>query len=410
MAATVIKSPNYPAIFHSGIMRATQHLLARIQQLASYLLPSKNVREQVLHTLTFALIWDDTWPVARDLLLQIASKMEQAGYRKEWMVYLEGGIEQSQKLGDVEAEAELRFHLGVLYQRLAQYDEARCQHEFSAAYFEKVGNSYHQARALNRLATVARRQQRFEEATELVQRALSLSQEGKEEIAYSYLVLGTIAFDQRDWQNAYDLLSKSLALWEESDNQRMIAWGLTNFGMVLSALKRYDEAIACYARAISLFEAIQDPAHLATARMNLGNVYLQLGRFTDALDLYLEAEPTFRRTQDRLRLAMVNNNKGMAYQKLEQWDKAKHAYLFSIELWRELGNIGLLVNVMDNLGLVYSNQGLYNEARVTFQDPLDKLAQIKHQHTYDYLFTMVSTHLQEAMTKNVDENPNTEVY
>ena len=97
---------------------------------------------------------------------------------------------------------------------------------------------------------------------------------------------------------------------------------------------------------------------------------------------------------------MVNNNKGVAYQKLKQWDKATHAYLLSLELWQKIGNIGALVDVMDNLGLVYSEQKLYDEAKTIFRDTLKKLAQIKGEPIYDDLFTMVTTHLHDAIEKH----------
>ncbi|MGB0387955.1 MAG: tetratricopeptide repeat protein [Ardenticatenaceae bacterium] len=387
----------YQNLFLAGIMRSVKYDLGRIQQVRITLPP--DLRRQTVHTLDFALKVEGAWPATSELLVSAAPHMEQAGYREDWMGYLQQGIQQSQKLEDRQKEAELRLFLGEMHQYQAQYDDARREFERSIAYFQEVGQAHDHARALNSLANVARLERHFDEATQLVEKALTLAKEAKEEQAHSYFVLGAMAFDQRAWQNAHSFFERSLVLWQASDNPRMMAWGLSNVGLALWRLNKYEEAIACYKRAIKQFERIQDPVHQAVASMNLGIVYFQLQRLSDALDLYLEAEPTFRDTQERVRVAMVNNNKGMAYQKLEQWHNAEHAYRFSMDQWQKIGNISALVNVMDNLGLLYSEQGLVDQAITTFSDALNSLAQIKDDPNHDHLFKMLSTSLAQTQAQ-----------
>jgi tetratricopeptide (TPR) repeat protein len=399
VSSNALSSMNYPDIFRTYIMRSAEYILERVQQ-ATASLPTDD-RKLALHTLSFTLKLDEAWPLTRKLLLIMAPKMEQAGYRNEWIVYLESALERCQQLGDTKAEAELRFHLGVLYHYQAKYDEARSQLENSAAHFEQLGNLHHQARALNRLAGVARLQSHLNEATHLALKALKLSEGIKGEQAYSYLMQGNIAFNQRDWQKASHFFGKSLALWKETNDERMIAWSLTNLGGALWALTKYDDAIDCYEKAINLFERIQDPVHLAVARMNLGNVYLKLDYFDRSIDSYLKAEQTFRKTTNYLYLAMVNNNKGMTYQNLRQWQKAKQAYLFSISQWQQIGNISEIVNVYDNLGLVYHEQALYDKAIATFQKALDVLKEIKDHPSYNHLLTLVTKHLHAVQAQKV---------
>ena len=87
--------------------------------------------------------------------------------------------------GDVDTYAELQFHLGVLYHHQAEFEDAsRCFSE-SATHFEQLGNSLHQARALNRLAASARRQHNFSEARQLAHTALAKTT-AKEEMGYSH--------------------------------------------------------------------------------------------------------------------------------------------------------------------------------------------------------------------------------
>jgi tetratricopeptide (TPR) repeat protein len=382
-------------MFREYVLRSATYILERIQEKTDSF--PTDQRELALHTLSYTFKLPDAWPLTRKLLLIIAPKMEQAGYGDEWSAYLESGIQQSQQLGDTQAEAELRFHLGELYQYQAKYDHAHTQLEASLAYFEQVGNPYHQAQALNRLAGVVRRQGKLEEATQVARRGLALSAESKREQAFSYLVLGLIAFDQRDSQKARHLFEKSIILSEATNNERLIGWGLTSLGMAQWGLQQYKEAITYYERAINLFERIQDPVHQAITRMNQGNAYLKFDRFSDALTSYLEAEPIFRQTQDLFHLAVVNNNKGMVYHKLQNWNQAEYAYRFSIEQWQDIGNIGSLVNVLDNLGLLYIELSMYDKAISTFQEALTWLAHIQNESNYKHLFSMVTANLDQAM-------------
>jgi hypothetical protein len=64
-----------------------------------------------------------------------------------------------------------------------------------------------------------------------------------------------------------------------------------------------------------------------------------------------------------------------------------------------VGDVALLVNTMDGLGVVYMAEGNYAEAKATFEVALNQLAQIEGQPSYDHLFEMISTHLQQASGK-----------
>ncbi len=385
---------DYPAIFRTYIIKSTRHILARVRQAGPIL--SSGEQNQILHTLSYALKIPEAWPDSRGLLLTAAPKMEQAGRRDGWRPYLEQGIHQSQQLGDLEAEAELHFQVGILGELRSKYEEARTHFEASAAIFERLNAPRNQARALNRLAYIARLQRQFEEAISLVETVGQLLEAEGGQPAYSYFVLGLVALDKRNWPEAVDFSKKSLSLWGRENNQRMMGRSLITIVAALSSLKKHQEAIEACQKAIVLFKEIQDPIYQAVAQLHLGNVYLLLKQPLESLRLYLPAKRTFRRAQYKLRLAMVNNNMGMAYRLLRQWDKAERAYLSSLELQQEMGNIALLVNTMDELGLLYLQHKQHKKAVATFEEALNRLAQIKGEPNYNFLLKMVTSHLQEA--------------
>ncbi len=402
MAATWSAEPRYLVVFKRHIVKRTRMVLARVRQVAPYLPPG--LLKQALHILDYSLKLPEAWPGSRDLLLTMAPRMEQAGYRDEWMPYLQQGIYQSQRLDDIEVKAELYFQLGRIYRLRGKYEEARAEFEASIKGFEHLDAPLNQARAMNRLAQVARLQRQFEEATRLAEAALSLLGEQDTERGYSYLVLGMVAVDRRHWPESIDYFKQSLKLWEQENNQRMMGRCMISLGAAFQPMKEYQEAKEAYNKAIDLFEEAQDPVYRAIAQMNLGNVYFWLDQPDKAVKLHLQAERIFCQTHDRFYLGHVNHNIGMAYRKLRQWDNAKAAYLLGIERYQQIGNIAWMVDTMDGLGLLYLDQGHLMKAGATFEEALRRLTEIEGEPSYQKYYEIVSRHIREISEKITDQH------
>lgn len=391
---TTSPEADYVAIFEGYVLQSVRRLLARVRR-SGAALPDADQR-QAQHTLSYALKFPVAWPEVRALLLAIAPKMEQAGQRDDWIPFLEQGLRQSQARGDAEAAAELELQLGILRWLQGKYDSARSHLRASANSFAGLHAPHDQARALNRLAYVARLQRRFEAAAQLAEKARRLAGDDASEQAYSAMVLGLVQLDRRNWPAAIARLQQALHLWEGRNDRRMIGLCLVNLGAALRPLKRYEEATELYRRALDVFEEINDPVNHALTQMNLGNVLLSRDRPAEAVSLYLASERVFHRLQDRLRLAQLYHNTGLCYRRLQQWPQAEEAYLSSIEHYQALGNVALLVEPMDGLGLVYLALGRQAAARETFEAALDQLEQIEGQPGYQRLFEMLTAHLQQV--------------
>ncbi|MCP4289822.1 MAG: hypothetical protein GY792_36285, partial [Gammaproteobacteria bacterium] len=77
----VAPQTDYPALFRAYVVRSMAQLRVELSEVGSIL--SADEQEQALHALSFALKLPEAWPETRALLLAIAPKMEQAGYRDE---------------------------------------------------------------------------------------------------------------------------------------------------------------------------------------------------------------------------------------------------------------------------------------------------------------------------------------
>jgi len=385
---------DYRAVFETYIEKSVRRLLGRAR-LAETILPLED-RIQTFHTLHYAFKLPAAWPVTRELLLTAALHMEQAGHRDEWMSYLEQAITLSRQMDDSGTTAELELQLGVLYQLRSNYQAARRHLEASIRHFETLKESLNQARALNRLAYVARMQRRFDEVAALIEAAQCLLKEDEPERAYSFYVLALVALDKRHWPDALNFSQESFRLWERKNDKRMMGRSLISRGFALHRLADYQAAIAIYEQAITLFNAVQDTFYQSIVRMNLGNVYVDLNQPAEALKFYLPAEQVFRQVQDELHLAMVYHNMGRAYHQLQQWDKAETVYLLSLQKKQKLGNIASLVNTMGELGATYLAENQPKQARAMLQEALQQLRQIEGEPGYEFLREMITTHLQQV--------------
>lgn len=393
VASPLAPASTYVALFRDYIAGNLACVLADVKQRT--ILDSEG-RTQVLYSLSYALQWEATWESACELLLAVASPMEQAGLRDEWVPYLHKGIAVSRTLSLPRVEGQLRYYLGILYQLQFDLHRARTEFEKSLAYFEQEADPLWQARTLNRLAYGARQLRQFDQACAWVQTVQQLASGYPEEIAYSYLVLGTIAFDEQAWEAAHQAFEQSLTLWQQTGNRRMIAWGYTNLGTPLWALKRYDDATYCYEQAIAIFEAVHDPVHQATAQTNLGSILLEQGQPFAALEQFAQAEPVFTSLQDRLRLGALANNQGKAYHALGEWSRARDAYHTAMAYWQALAKVDSLVNTMDGMARVCVAQHDPVGARHWIVAALEALPALEGTSKYEYLHAKLQSHLAEV--------------
>ena len=395
---TTLNRPDYSSIIRASIANSMRYMKEHISQLEG-VLPFET-QEQSLHTLGYGLRDLDLWSTTRAFLLQLAPKMEQAGSRKTWVSYLAGGIRLSKQLRGRAAEAELRFHLGTLRQRLGDYQLAHQEFRQSAELFDRLSQPSNQAKALNRKAYVARLQRDFTSAEALASQALGLLPATESERAYSFLVLGTVELDKRNFEGAVELFQQSLEIWTAKKNQRMMAWSLTNLGAALRPLQRYEEAIDVYQKAIKFLEEAEDPVHLAVSQMNLGNVYLTQDEAEKALWLYQIANRVFNEVQERLRLAQIQMNMGMAHYRLGNWRDAERCFSLCVKLHQVIGNFKQVANGLDALGLVYLSQEFYEKAIVTFEKAHKCLTKDGVNTDFEYLLREIQTHLQEARQRD----------
>ena len=392
--ATDTAAPDFPEIFRQYIANSVQATLADIPQDDSLL--TADTRDRALHVLSFALKLEVVWPSTRDLLLLLAPKLEQAGYRDDWWPYLEAGVKLSQRCGDRLAEAELRLQVGRLYHLRSQFDAAGQQFAISLTRFCTLGDLQGQARAHNAFAWLGHLQHRYVEATQHVEQSLALLSDVDPERAMSCLIQGMLAIDQRRWQEAEALHRKALTLFERQEEHRRIAWSMQNLAYALRGQKRFEEAISYYEQAVKRLDQLADIHSLGMVQMNLGSTYYYSNKPSEALIHYKQAKLIFNRLHDELNTAKVYTGLGLGYLALQMYIEAEDAFSNSIRLFRALKDNSLRLNSVDGLVMTYLASKQYRQAAEVTEQALGELSTIADAPNYAYLLQSLNQHLAEA--------------
>lgn len=389
---------NYPEIFVDLVNTSIAVTAESIDPDAPSL--SQAQRKRAMHVLGYALKLTQAWPTIKPFMVSIAPKMEQAGHRDDWLIYLEQGLICSQQEGDHAGIAEFQWQIGHLYRLQSQFDAAEELLRTSAATFGKLKNNYGLVRVWNELGQIAWRRQLNIEAEQFAEAALAHVQTDDAERAVSLAVLGGVALRRREWQRGEEYLNEALRIHTLHNDQQRIAWTNQHLGYIHQAKGNYTAAIVYYENAILTLTAIQDLQNCGISHMSLGVLFLLMQQPRRALTEFVKAEALFRTTHYTLGIAKVLTNEALAHLALDEWSEAIVVFRGSATLYQSLNDLYGCLNAMDGLGEAYVRQGNIEEARTVFQSALAQTAQLADSPATKTLIEELSKHLQELDANN----------
>ncbi len=371
--STAPPSDEYRELFTGYMAGGLQASLARVG--GSDDLPSEADRQQAWHTLSYALDVDQLWPLACELLLALAPKLEQAGFREAWLAFLMRGVQAARLYHDHRAVAELTYHAGMIYRYLSRYPEAHALLSESAEIAAQLGQSTLQRRALNQLAYVEYERSHYLMAEQLAQQALEIEWLPDIERAMSKGILGLVASEENRYEEAIALHREALDIRRRLGDRRTMAWSLQNIGFAYRRQGMADEAILYLTEAAEILEQIMDTFHLAIVLLNLGSSYNEIGQPGDAKKPLLQAERMFQRLGATRLLANTNVSLGNNF--LDQGDLAEAINRFALaaQQFAQIESAGDELNAKYGLAYAYMQSGEYEAAEAIFEEIRREIAE-----------------------------------
>ncbi|MCB0108940.1 MAG: tetratricopeptide repeat protein, partial [Caldilineaceae bacterium] len=135
-----------------------------------------------------------------------------------------------------------------------------------------------QADIVDALASLYRRQDRFDVALDQARRALSIRESlgNLPRIASSFNNLGNIYRDMGEYWHAISAYEDALVTYQKLGNAESIAGALLNIGMAHHLLQEYTRAVELYSQCLAICQEQTLPHVEANVRYNLAETYAAL--------------------------------------------------------------------------------------------------------------------------------------
>ncbi|WP_419198086.1 tetratricopeptide repeat protein [Nocardia vinacea] len=245
---------------------------------------------------------------------QLAAVLTTFMYRQvrwhQWTDMLQIAADSARLLEDAAAEARINRILGTAYARLGRYEQAREVHERALATFRTLGDTSGQANTLLMLCRLFNWQGLHEKALECADEALRLyEQTNHPGQARAMIDLGrSNAFLQR-YDEATDLAERALVQCREGSDLDGECTALALLGDVHYQVGDFTGAAEAYNSALRLWRTIGDRYQEAETLVRLADSYDSAGEAAAAAESRRDAERLFTtiglspQTQQRLKLA-----------------------------------------------------------------------------------------------------------
>lgn len=393
-SSTLVSSTQFDALLDSYLQTSLRCSLSELRQ--QTLLVPEEMRLRAWHLLSYALRTGKAWQETREILTTLAPKMEQAGFREEWIAYLASGVEVGAQYNDTAATAEFSLQIATLLRMLSEYDRAVQWLDSSLTAFRQEQDRHGEARALNELAWIEQLRRRYDDASQHVEQALALLDDDDPERGMSYRVQGMIAIHRGESEKAEVYHHKAMTVFEKSGDLRKKAWSLVNVALAMRGQKKFKETTNTLTEALSILTQLKDDYHGLIAQVELGLTYFYCHEVDRAINSYLKAESVALQLNDRLRLANIYTNLGLAYLAQCDYELASKSFQMSIDIFDELQILSNVVNAMDGLAMSYIAQRQFAKAIIVLEQALSMLPKIVDVPNYNYYYQSLTAHWQQA--------------
>jgi tetratricopeptide (TPR) repeat protein/DNA-binding SARP family transcriptional activator len=215
---------------------------------------------------------------------------------------------------------------------------------------------------------------RLEEAQTLVDTALTAleglkGEEAQRSTSDALNVAGTVARLQNKLEQAAELFSRSLNIRKALDDKSRVADSLTNLALVYTKMQD-SRAENTHLECMKVRQEIGDSVGMARALNNLGIYYTEVEKdYKKARDTYQEALKIYRENMDSWGETASHLNIGAANFYLEKFEEARKQYQIALKITEENRDNNNRILALSNLAEVGLELG---DLRFT-QDMLDQL-------------------------------------
>lgn len=193
--------------------------------------------------------------------------------------------------------------------------------------------------------------------------------------------LGRLYYLKGDAKKALELLSESLGILKELDNQKGLADILCCLGRLYHYLSgEHNEALEKYQAAMKLYGEIGDEQGKARVLNSIGGIYRIYGQFSKSWQVYLEAKEIFERIDDKHGLAWVLRGIATTHRLSGQLENGLEESKEARQIFEKIGDDRGKAYVTGDIGNSYRSMGLYEEALNEYKKAKETFERIGDEH------------------------------
>jgi len=190
--------------------------------------------------------------------------------------------------------ADSHLWLGVVYNWGLQRKDLAEQHYLKAMELQKrymPDSRYALGSVYYGLATIARKNYRFDEVETMANLYLSLYGDLPYQQAAAYQVVANMYFVQGDFGRSMEMRQKALEIYDASGYSQDLIEGYFNLSSDLRAMGRYNESRKALSKGLRLWERTEprNPAYLQLFCAHLGELYGLMGNYDSAAHYFKRA-------------------------------------------------------------------------------------------------------------------------
>jgi tetratricopeptide (TPR) repeat protein len=316
-------------------------------------------------------------------------------------------IESYENLAKVSPEdADVRFHLGQLYESTGVYDKARTELAKVLAIDPKhvdalltagraeirmdnpkgsldflnrgltlavqLDNQDGKANILNAMGNAYEQLDKPQEALRNFQESLTIKQTLGQKPGIA-LILGNIARVQASLgkpDDAYKSYQQAVKLQREIGDKKGLGGTLINLGALYGERGKYDDALNAYKEALQLQRDLGNESYQAVCLNNIGDVYLSKGQSSDALTYYERALELRKKANIPSEVGETLHNLGEASLKAGDYGQSLDYHLKALDLFRNSGDKSGAAIQSYSIGTIFEYQGRYGAALKSKEEAL----------------------------------------
>jgi len=198
-----------------------------------------------------------------------------------------------------------------------------------------------------------------------------------------YHNLGTVAQEQRHWEQAEQYYQQALQIYIKYNNRFNQAGTYYQLGRLIQEQRHWERAEQYYQQALQIYIEDNNRFNQANAYYYLGKLAFEQRRWERAEQDYQQALQIYIEDNNRFNQANTYHNLGYVAQQQRQWEQAEQYYQQALQIFIEYNDRFSQAGTYHQLGMVAEEQQQWQQAHEYFLQALDTYVAYNDTHNGD---------------------------